>query len=215
VLSEDGLPIGVVNDDQLEHGELDGYRLLILPNPKELTSGQDQTVVAFRARGGAVIENDPAWAWSDPAGTDASASAFRAALQPHLGTAPMRVTGGPAGRHAVSYRKPGRRLVAVTNDFSWVQFSTLFKPVPKDEINPTPPPAHGVQVTWRKGHGQPQTPGQGPRSRPRALEAVRDTTLSVRKVNGGYRVDLPDFQFMALLVVTPPGSPPGQQRKPG
>jgi hypothetical protein len=205
VLSEDGLPIGVVNDDQLKQGELDGYRLLILPNPNELTFGQDQTVGAFRARGGAVIENDPAWAWSDPAGTDAAAAAFRAALQPHLGTTPVQVTGGPNGRYAVSYRKPGRLLVAVTNDFSWVQFSALNK-VP-GKINPTPPPAQGVQVTWRRGHGLPQTPGHGPRSRPRAIEAVSDKTLTVREFNDGYRVDLPDFQFMALLVVTAPGSP--------
>jgi hypothetical protein len=211
VLSEDGLPIGVVNDDQLERGELDGYRLLILPNPDELTAGQDQTVVVFRARGGAVIENDPAWAWSDPAGTDVAAAAFRAALRPHLGTAPVRVTGGPKERYAVSYRKPGRLLVAVTNDFSWVQFSTLFKPVPEDEINPPPPLAHGVRVTWRRGHGPPQTPGHGPRSRPRAIEAVSDKTLTVQEFSGGYQVDLPDFQFMALLIVTQPGSP-GHER---
>jgi hypothetical protein len=211
VLSEDGLPIGVVNDDQLEQGELDGYRLLILPNPDELTSGQDQMVVVFRARGGAVIENDPAWAWSDPAGTDVAAAAFRAALRPHLGTAPVRVTGGPKERYAVSYRKPGRLLVAVTNDFSWVQFSTLFKPVPEDEINPPPPLAHGVRVTWRRGHGPPQTPGHGPRSRPRAIEAVSDKTLTVQEFSGGYQVDLPDFQFMALLIVTQPGSP-GHER---
>jgi len=37
VLTEDGLPIGVVNDEQLDHGGLDGYSLLILPNPNELT----------------------------------------------------------------------------------------------------------------------------------------------------------------------------------
>lgn len=209
VLSEDGLPIGVVNDDQLEQGELDGYRLLILPNPNELTSAQDQTVAAFRARGSAVIENDPAWAWSDPAGTDAAAAAFRTALKPHLETAPVQVTGGPASRYAVSYRKPGHLLVAVTNDFSWVQFSALHK-VPK-KINPTPPPAEGVRVMWRQGHGLPQTPGHSPRPRRRALEAVSDRTLPVHEFEGGYRVDLPDFQFMALLVVTAPGSPPARQ----
>src|SRR5262245_24514726 len=63
VLSEDGLPVGIVNDDQLEGGELDGYALLILPNPKELTSGQEGEVAAFRARGGAVLENDPPLPW--------------------------------------------------------------------------------------------------------------------------------------------------------
>jgi hypothetical protein len=212
VLSEDGLPIGVVNDDQLEHGELDGYRLLILPNPTELTNDQAQTVAAFKAGGGAVIENEPAWAWSDPAGTDAAAAAFRATLKPHLETAPVHVTGGPAGRYAVSYRKPGRLLVAITNDFSWVQFSALHKPVPPDETNPTPPCAQGVQVTWRTGHGPPQAPGRKPRPRrPHAVEAVCDKVLPVHEVDRAYRVDLPGFQFMALLVVTESGSPPGRE----
>jgi hypothetical protein len=111
VLSEDGLPVGVVNDDQLEQGELTGYRLLVLPNPDELTPGQDRSVAAFKAHG-AVIENDPTWAWSDPAGTDAAAAAFRTALKPYLGTAPLQVTSGPPGRYAVGYRKPGRLVVA-------------------------------------------------------------------------------------------------------
>ena len=31
VFSEDGLPVGIVDDDQLSRGELDGYRLLVLP----------------------------------------------------------------------------------------------------------------------------------------------------------------------------------------
>jgi hypothetical protein len=93
-----------------------------------------------------------------------------------------------------------------------VQFSALNKPVPEEKINPTPPPAQGVQVRWQKGHGLPQTHGHGPRSRPRALEAVSDETLTMQEFEGGYRVDLPDFQFMALLVVTAPGSPPGHQQ---
>jgi hypothetical protein len=77
VLSEDGLPVGIVNDDQLEQGELDSYRLLVLPNPDELTDWQQRAVAAFRARRGAVIKNDPAWAWSDPDGRPAAAAAFR------------------------------------------------------------------------------------------------------------------------------------------
>jgi hypothetical protein len=97
VLTEDGLPIGIVNDEQLEQGELDDYSVLILPNPNELTAGQADTVAAFTARQGTIIENNPAWAWSDPAASDAAAAAFRAVLQPHLATAPVHVTGGPAG----------------------------------------------------------------------------------------------------------------------
>jgi hypothetical protein len=194
VLTEDGLPVGVVNDDQLAQGELAGYRLLILPNPDELTFAQNQRVGAFKARGGAVIANDPAWAWSDPAGTDAAATAFRTALEPHLETAPVHVTGGPASRYAVSYRKPGRLIVAVSNDFSWVQFSTIDNP--PDQTNPKPPPADGIQVTWRSDRSD----------RPHVVEAVGDELLTPQQVTGGYRVDLPVFQYMALLVVTKPGA---------
>jgi hypothetical protein len=205
VLTEDGLPVGVVNDDQLEQGKLSGYRLLILPNPDELTPAQARSVAAFRARG-ALIENDPAWAWSDPAETDTAAAAFRTALRPHLGAAPLQVIDGPTGRYAVAYRKPGRLVVAVTNNFSWVQFSTINHP-PK-EINPQPPSVEGVQVIWRSGHRLPEKPHS---RRPRALEVVTGTPLQVHEITGGYRVELPTFPFMALLVVSEPGPSPGQR----
>ena len=105
-LTEDGVPVGIVNDQQLEHGELDGYRLLVLPNPNGLSHGQQLAVTAFKTNGGTVIENDPAWPWSDPNAGDAAAAAFRAALGRHIKAAPLRVTGGPTGRYAVAYHRP-------------------------------------------------------------------------------------------------------------
>jgi hypothetical protein len=195
VLTEDGMPVGVVNDQQLEQGELDGYRLLVLPNPHELTPAQQQAVAVFTAHGGAVIENDPAWAWGDPAGNDAAAAAFRAALGPHVNAVPVRVTGGPTGRYAVSYRRGGRLVVAVTNDFSWVQIRWE-----KGEENPAAPAAKGVRVTWRKGHGLPQARGR--LRRLRAVEAITGKELRVEEFDRGYQVELPEIAFMALLVVT-------------
>jgi hypothetical protein len=195
VLSEHGLPVGVVNDQQLEQRDLDGYRLLVLPNPDELTPAQQQAVTVFRARGGAVIETDPAWAWSDPAGNDAAAAALRAAIAPHVNGAPVRVTGGPTGRYAVSYRHPRRLVVAVTNEFSWVQIRWK-----KDEENPAAPAAQGVRVSWRKGHGLPQAPGR--LHRLKAVEAIIGKELTVEESDRGFQVDLPEFKFMALLVVT-------------
>jgi len=201
VLSEDGLPVGIVNDDQLEQGELDGYRLLVLPNPDELTGAQQQAVAAFKARRGTLIENDPAWPWSDPDSRPAAAAAFRAGIRPGVATAPVRVTGGPTGRYGVSYRKEGRLVVAVTNDFSWVQVTSQEDGLPP-VINPPAPAAEGVQVTWRTGPGFPQLPGPLPRfQRLRAVEAITGTTLKVERVEGAYRVQL-KFDFMALLVVT-------------
>ena len=204
VLSEDGLPVGIVNDDQLERGELDGYHVLVLPNADELTRAQQRAVAAFKAHGGAVIENDPAWPWSDPDSRHEAAAALRFAIgRPDAATAPLRVTGGPAGRYAVGYldRRAGRLVVAVTNDFSWVQITDLEDVPPV--INPPAPLVGGVSVTWRTGHGLPEIPRLWPFFyRLRAVEAINGTTLNVERLPRGYRVNVPKFSFMALVVVT-------------
>jgi hypothetical protein len=203
VLTEDGLPVGIVNDQQLERGALDGYRLLVLPTsrPDDLTDAQQRAVDAFEAGRGVVIRNNPAWPWSDPDQSDAAAAAFRAAIRPHVAAAPVHVTGGPTGEYAVSYRGRGRLVVAVSNDFSWVQITEPGQIPPM--INPPAPPATGVQISWRKGHGLPQIPGRS--ARPHLLEAtevISGETLSVEELDRGYCVKLPTFDFMALLVIT-------------
>ena len=73
--------------------------MLVLPDPGKLTAAQQQAVAAFAAGGGAVIENDPAWAWADPAERDAAFAAFRAAISPKLardGAGSGRRAGRPA-----------------------------------------------------------------------------------------------------------------------
>ena len=197
VLTQDGFPVGVVNDRQLERNELASYRLLVLPAPDDLTPAQRRTVLAFRAAGGAVIENQSAWPWSEPGGTQAAAASFRSALSPYVRTAPLRVTGGPPGRYAVAYRHDDRLVVAVTNDFSWVQIDWT-----PGEENPAAPAADGVQVAWRTNQGLPQTPFPPPLPpRLRAIEAITRKALEVERLTGAYRVTLPKFRYIALLVV--------------
>jgi hypothetical protein len=191
-VSEDGLPVGIVNDFQLERGELDGYRVLVLADAAKLTAGQRRAVAAFAGAGGAVIENDPAWAWSDSARQEAAFSAFRAALRPHARSAPLRVAGGPEGRYGVAYRAVDRLVVAVTNDFGWVQLTDR-RNIP-DEVNPPASPAEGVTISW--GRGLAQLP------RLRAVEVVSGRTLTVEAAAGRFRVRLPPFPHLALLVVS-------------
>jgi hypothetical protein len=202
-LAEDGLPVGIVTDDQLEHGELQGYRLLVLPKADELEPAQQRAVTTFRRRGGAVLENDPAWPWSVPGETPDAASAFRAALQPHVRGTPVRVSGGPAGRYAVPYLVRNRLVVALTNDFRWVQIEW-------DEDKPAnrpAPPADGMRVTWsRRALGGPIA--WPPFRRLRAVEALTGTPLPIDTFGGGYHVDVPQFAFMALVVITRAGRPP-------
>jgi hypothetical protein len=209
VLSEDGLPVGIVTDDQLQRGELDGYRLLVLPNADELTQRQQRVVAAFKSHG-AVIENDPAWPWSDPDARHKAFAAFRYVLsRPAAATAPLRVTAGPAGRYAVGHLGPtaGRLVVAVTNDFSWVQITDLENPA--SVVNPPAPPVEGVSITWRAGHGLPEIPRLWPLFyRLRAVEAIQGIPLTVQRIPRGYRVNVPRFSFMALVVVTRGMRPP-------
>jgi hypothetical protein len=220
VLSEDGLPVGVVNDEQLERGSLTGYRLLFLPNPDELTTTQKQRVSQFKAAGGVVIGTHSDWGWSDPALRPAAAARLRKALAPRLATAPLLVRGGPRARYGVAFRRGSDKLVvAVTNDFDWVQVTRPPKnndpdddPSEDDEeppvvINPRAPAASGVEVLWRRGHGLPQSLLPTRFHRLRAIDAVSRTALPVRAFSGGYSVSLPEFDFMALLVVTTATSP--------
>ena len=206
VLSEEGLPVGVVNDHQLEQGELAGYRLLMIPDREHLTPSQTRVVADFAAAGGTVVDNDRSWVWGDPGGRAAALAALRAVLLRHAATAPLRISGGPPGRYGVGYRKGGALVVAVTNDFSWVQITG--RPEEDDEtdvdsvVNPRPPPASRVKVAWRRGHGLPEKWDEIPFPRIRAIEAISRRTLDIGLDRGGNRVELPRFQEMALLVVS-------------
>jgi hypothetical protein len=175
VFVREGLPVGIVNDRQLEWGQLRGYEVLFLPNASELTPRQSREVADFRARGGIVIENDASWGWSDPQRTEAATAAFRAEIRAAKSSSPppVEVTrsdgledeptcrvgdDAPAGSqskhciHAVSFwsRAEPLLVVAVTNDFSWVQRSI---------INPTNPlrDCHGgVGTHYHEGLPRPE-----------------------------------------------------------
>jgi hypothetical protein len=206
VLTEEGVPVGVVNDEQLQHGDLDGYRVLILPNAGDLSHAQQLAVTAFRTTGGIVIENDPAWRWSDKNDGDAAAAAFRTRMQQHIRAAPLRVSRGPAGSYAVAYRAVRRLVVAVTNNFNWVQIRWT-----PNTIKPAAPPATGLRVTWRKDARLVQGPSRFVRLQ--AVEAISGKRLRIVETNTTYSVALPQFDFMALVVVTPSRTLPPRTRK--
>jgi hypothetical protein len=147
-----------------------------------------------------VLKNDPEWRWADPAGRPAAFAAFREAIAKHIPSAPVRVTGGPVGRYAIPYRSGSQLVVAVTNDFGWVQITNR-RQVPT-EINEPPRAATSVRVEWRRGHGLPEQIDGLPFPLLRAVEVVGGATLPVQRVASGYRVDLPPIRFMALLVVS-------------
>jgi hypothetical protein len=194
VFTRAGLPVGIVNDDQLEHNLLKGYKILFLPNPGELTTTQRKCIRRFVARGGVLLKNDPAWPWSDPTGSSTAKQAFRLELQEVMDSfpPPVQVTGSTVEMHAVSFENKKRRqlVVAVSNDFTWVQWVPLGGLEDSETVNSKPPTITDAEVFVRN-----RKPPQ------EIIEVVRGTSLISESIPGGYKVRLPEFQSMALLVI--------------
>jgi hypothetical protein len=107
----------------------------------------------------------------------------------------VRIKGGPQGLYAVSYDDNEKLVVAVTNDFSFVQIVNRNNIPP--EINDPPPAATGLEIVWRQG--VPRTPGPG--FRLEAAEVITGIRLRIKRSPGVYRVKLPPIEYMALVTV--------------
>lgn len=191
VFVREGLPVGIVNDYQLARGQLEGYRLLFLPNPNELTPAQRRIVEQFQAKGGVVLRNDPGWPWSIPGRTPEAIKAFRRLLAEHLDTAPVLVTGGPEKMHSVAFRHPGkdRLVVAISNDFTWVQLKQNLRQS-KQTINSPPPAIKGITVEINSS-SYPQ----------KIFEVLSGQSLKFEHNYKGYKIIVPEFSKMAVIVV--------------
>ncbi len=189
-LFRERLPVRFITDSQLEQGVPEGYAALFVPAPEHLTDAMREQVDAFAARGGTVIENRGAWVWHTEDGHQPAVEAFLSELPD---APPVQVTGGPNLMHAVTFEGEDGLTVALANEFSWVY--TGRKP---DEETlaalPDPPaPCEGVTVHLRGIFNAP----------PRVREVVSGQDLPTRGVNGHIEVDVPAFEHMAVLSVTP------------
>jgi hypothetical protein len=185
------LPVAYVSDAQLEAGQLEGYKVLVLPTPKELTAAQQKAVEQFR---GAVIEMDANIYFDNPNEHDQQVKAFLAHVRGAASQPPIEVTGGPAKMHAVAWKKTSGEatVINLVNDFSWVSFEGRRGKSMKDSPNlirkPTAP-ARGAAAILRTN----QTPKK-------VFEAVSGTTLTPEKTSEGWRVAVPEFPYMAAIV---------------
>lgn len=201
------VPVGVVNDSQLQQGNLEEYSLLFLPNGDELTSKQNLMVDEFVNKGGVVIENNPSWPWSDPNRNQEAVAALQSVLDALPLEPAIEVLGGPEKMHAVAFRydrkgenDASRMIIAIVNDFSWVQLTSVENPIPAPEVNPPAPPVEsGVEVIWRRGYDLPGIPGPGEELR--VFEAISNQFLTAEEIPGGYRVLLPEFAYLSLLII--------------
>ena len=204
------LPVGVLTDSQLEQGRLDGCGLLFLPAPDRLTPGMRKAVDTFRASGGCVVEQRPAWTWHEPGAFSRVSEAFLGAAAKATARAPVEARGGPARMHMIAFSGAGGRLtVALVNDFSWVRTgakpasagakavtAAARTPSAEGEGEPSlgagaavaPDPCRGVRVILRL----PAHPGT-------VADRVTGRVLPVTGGDGEWTVDVPDFDCLAVL----------------
>lgn len=201
VFTEKGVPVGIVNDKQLEDGDLTGYKVLFVPNPTELTVGQAAELNTFVTNGGVVIENDPLWDWASITGRPAALSDVADEIDLHISGAPVQVTNRPSHSYATAFTRPadGGFLVAVTNDLEWIQTTSEGRILPGN-INAPAASASGVIIDWT-------TSGGFPHLDPVAREVISNTSLTVTPTIDGFSVTVPTFDYMALVeIVEGPGA---------
>ncbi len=148
-----GRPVAVFNDDILATGIPDKIRVLYLPNSTNLTAGQQANINAFQNRGGVVISNNGLTQWGQRAGYQSGLEQISNAIR-SIPT-PVEFVNLPPRVHAVAHSQSalgndGRIVLALTNDFTYVQGSTIFEPIAANLVNPTPPPvAAGIKAVLR------------------------------------------------------------------
>jgi hypothetical protein len=126
--------------------------------------------------------------------SDAAEQAFRTELQRVVEcfTPSVQVLSGSEKMHAVAF-EDGRRkrlLVAVTNDYCFVQWVKSGEAINAADINLPPLPINDAEVLVSNRVPPLQI-----------FEVFSGTPLIAQSSSQGYKVRLPSFQAMALLVV--------------
>lgn len=175
------LPVGLVSDCLLAEGALEGYAFLFLPAPGDLSPQMREAVAGFARRGGRVITNRVEWDWCD--GTDRlrAGQALLEALGPERHRRSIVVSGGPAALHVVSHGEGSRQVLALANDFAWV-----------DTLRP-------------RGTSAPRAPVEGVRvlapAGARARELLSGERLRPRRDGNRSIFEVAPFAHLALVEV--------------
>ncbi|MHC4799224.1 MAG: hypothetical protein ACYTF1_21520, partial [Planctomycetota bacterium] len=188
------LPVAYVNDWQLEAGQLDGYKVLVLPHPKHLNASQQQQVAKFKNAGGVVISIRPDARFHDPEQHDYWVKKLLEQYRLLVPESPIEVAGGPEDLHAVIWNKRdgSATTVCLLNQFRWFSLHGRHRKKAKDHpemFSTPPPPAKNVAVTLRSE-----------RTPKKVFEAVTGKVLQPTKTKDGWQIDTPDFRYMSAIV---------------
>ena len=185
-------PIDIINDFQLEQG-LQGYKILYLPMPMELTLKQRNSVNNFVANGGILLTNQMNWDWSNPSTFSMTELEFSKIVKRLVTCSNPKVEIRSARQkfHVVSYQNSSnsRLVVAMVNDFSFVQKHPRNGSLVPN-INSVPPSVNDVEVLINNT------------ASPSSIkEIVTGINLNYQIVSGKCRIAIPAFSIMAFVVV--------------
>jgi hypothetical protein len=191
------LPVGVVTDSQLEEGLLEGYKVMFLPDPTGLNQKMHKAISEFKSAGGTVIEQKNSWQWhKSHQAQEKAIKAFMLEIGSAVQKVPVQVAGGSTKMHAVSYFSKSKKQITVSlaNDFSWVQTTKKLGIREGDSVLTKRPKALPLCTNVKlliQEYGKPR----------RAFEAVRGVELSSESVGRGFEISVPDFSYMAVIVL--------------
>ena len=197
-----GRPVSVINDDILANGIPEGFRVLYLPNTSSLSTVQLANIDAFRNRGGIVVVNDGLTPWGQ-------AASYRLGVNQIVSSigsipTPIAFLGLPPHVYAVAHAQTNpnsdhRIVLAITNDFTFVQGSTIFEPIPAELVNPTPPPVPaGIRAVLKLADWPQLT---APHSEPIAVDAITLERLPIVRNNNTLEIVFPQFSQTSWVVI--------------
>lgn len=197
-----GRPVSVINDDILTSGIPKEFRVLYLPNSTHLTAVQQAKIAAFENRGGVVVADDGLTQWGQSAsyhnGVKQIASTIAAV------PSPVEFLELPPRVHAVAHSQKNlgsdqRIVLAVTNDFAYVQGSTIFDIIPANLVNPTPAPVPaGIRAVLKLSDWPQLTV---PNTEVIALNPLTLTRIPVIRTSNTLEIVFPKFALTSWVVI--------------
>lgn len=189
-LKEAHWPVATINDLQLEQQIPAETRVVILPHGQGITDAQRSVLTEFESAGGTVVRLDTDRGWHLKTEKPQRKQDLLARITAAIESPPVQAR-GPAAMHAVFFQTPDSRktVACLVNDFGWFR-SEREPSVSAANLEP-PPPCSGVVLEVADSN----------RTVRRAVEAVANRELTLRRESGKTTILVPDFPVMACVVV--------------
>jgi Hypothetical glycosyl hydrolase 6 len=181
------IPCGIVFDRNLDAENLNGVKVLYVPNPDALSDRQNSAIRTFERAGGKVIRQKPGWDWAGESADGTTNQQFLRTVTA-AATPPIEVTGGPRDMITGFFTKGGDTIVTIAGDGSWVKTGgeEADNEIEKSASSPSGP-ISGVQVTVN-----------GPKPS-KVVDVITGRSLAIKPTSGGFRVAVPDITQLAVL----------------